>query len=445
MAARKSIVLMVVLTFGILLFSAGNLMAGGFLLEAQGAKGLGNAWAAGGAAVEDASTIYSNAAGITRLSGSQVDAIVFISKPYIKFDNKGSTTSPVVGGAPLTGGNDGDAGTWAIFPNLYYAQQITEKLHAGIGFNVPFGLKTEYDREWVGRYYAVESKIQTYNINPAVAYRITNWLSLGAGFSAQYINAKLSNAVDFGTIGALGGAPTAPQSLDGFAKMEAHDWGWTWNGGILIEPTENLRFGVSYTSDIDYTLKGDAKIDAPAAAAGIAAAAGLVNTDAKANVTLPGRAEFGAYWRLHPKFALMGDILWTHWSELDQLKIKLDTGTNVVTTFDWNDTFRYSLGANYYASENWTVRAGIAYDETPIPGSKHREPRVPDNNRIWTTIGLGYRVSNFLALDLAYAHVFVEDGKTHKNGLGNDIARGALYGNYDTHGDVIGLELSITF
>jgi long-chain fatty acid transport protein len=445
MKAHKSIVLISVLVFGILFFSAGNLMAAGFMLEAQGARGLGNAFAGGGAAVEDASTIYSNPAGITRLSGSQIDASLFIVKPHIKFNDKGSTTSPAVGGAPLTGGNDGDAGTWGFFPNLYYAQQITDRLHAGIGFNVPFGLATKYDRNWVGRYYADESEIQTYNINPNVAYKITNWLSLGAGFSAQYIKAKYTNAVDFGTIGALGGLGTAPQSLDGFAKLNADDWGWTYNGGILIEPTENLRFGASYTSDIDYTLKGNAKISAPAAAAPIAAATGLVDSNAKSKVTLPGRAEFGAYWRLHPKFAIMGDILWTHWSELNELKIKLDTGTDIVTTLNWNDTLRYSFGASYYPTKNWTIRAGIAYDETPISSDKYREPRVPDNNRFWTTIGLGYRFSDRIALDLAYAHIFVEDGKTHKDGLGNDITRGALHGNYDEYANEVGLQLSITF
>jgi long-chain fatty acid transport protein len=446
MALRRSLVTIIVSVFGILFLSAGNLMAGAFMLEAQSARGMANAWAGGAAAVEDASTIYSNPAGMTRLPGTQIDATGFIVKPYVKFDNKGSTTSPLVGGQPLTGGSDGDAGTWAFFPNLYYAQQITDKLHAGIGFNVPFGLETEYDRHWVGRYYGVKSKIETYNINPNIAYRLVPWLSLGAGFSAQYIDVKYTNAVDFGTIGALGGLPTAPQSLDGFAKLTADDWGWTWNGGLLIEPTANLRFGASYTSDIDYTLKGDAKISAPAGLGqAIAEDAGLVDTNAKADITLPGRAEFGAYWRLHPKFALMGDILWTHWSELNELKIKLDTGTNIVTTLDWNDTWRYSLGASYYLNENWTIRAGVAYDQTPVSSSKHREPRVPDNNRFWTTVGLGYRFSKSIALDLAYAHIFVEDGKINKDGLDNDITRGALHGNYDNYGNQVGLQLSMTF
>jgi long-chain fatty acid transport protein len=445
MAPHRSLVIIIASALGILFLSAGNLMAGAFMLEAQSARGLGNAWAGGAAAVEDASTIYSNPAGMTRLPGSQIDATGFFIKPYVKFDNKDSTTSPLVGGAPLTGGNGGDAGNWAFFPNLYYSQQITDKLYAGLGLNVPFGLETKYDRDWVGRYYGVKSDIYTYNINPNVAYRLVPWLSLGAGFSAQYIDVKYTNAVDFGTIGALGGLGTTPQTLDGFAKLKADDWGWTWNGGILVEPSANLRFGASYTSDIDYTLKGDAKISAPAAAEPIAAAAGLVDTDAKADITLPGRAEFGAYWRLHPKFALMGDILWTHWSELNELKIKLDTGTNIVTTLDWNDTWRYSLGASYYLNEKWTLRAGVAYDETPISSSKHREPRVPDNNRFWTTAGLGYRFTKSIAMDLAYAHIFVENGKINKDGLGNDITRGALQGDYDAHGDQIGLQLSMTF
>ena len=422
-------------------------VAGGFLLFEQGVKGLGNAFAGGAAVAEDPSTIFFNPAGLTRLPGSQFALAGYYIAPKAKFDDQGSTVSPalpVVGGTPLSGGDGGDAGESAVIGNFYYAQEITPKLHAGLGISVPFGLATKYNRSWVGRYHAVKSELITIDINPNVAYRVNKWLSLGGGFSAQYVDAELTNAVDFGTIGIRSG--TLPQSLDGFAQLKADDWGWRWNVGILLEPTDTLRFGLSYRSDIDYTLEGNANFNTPAGAELIALGAGLVDTDAEADVTLPGHASLSAYWRLHDKFAIMGDIFWTNWSELNELFIELDTGTNIVTTLDWDDTFRYAFGASFYPNEDWTVRAGIAYDETPIPNRRLRTPRIPGNNRLWTTIGLSYTVSKNFGFDLAYAHLFVDDPKINKSGLETeDIPRGALIGEYDASVNIISAQANLLF
>lgn len=449
MKSARPIFLMAFVILSLLSFFSANVMAGGFLLFEQGVKGLGNSFAGGSAIAEDASTIFYNPAGITRLSGTQIVTGAHFIIPQAEFDNKGSTVSPalpVVGGAPLNGGDGGDAGVAAIVPNFYFAQKITDKFHAGIGISVPFGLETKYNKNWVGRYHAVKSNVLTIDINPTVAYRINKWFSLGGGISAQYIDAELTNAVDYGTIGFIGGAGTLPQTLDGFVKLKADDWGWRWNLGALIEPTENLRFGLSYRSNIDYTLEGDANFDIPAGAGPIATGAGLVDTDAKADITLPGHASLSAYWRLHPKFAIMADVFWTNWSKLDDLPIELDTGTDVVTTLDWEDTFRYAFGANYYVNENWTLRGGIAYDETPIPNAKKRTPRVPGADRIWTTIGLGYRFSDMISFDLAYAHLFVDDPKIRKNGLETeDIPRGALRGDYDASVDIVSVQFNLKF
>lgn len=184
MAASKRILVIAVLIGGILSVFSQNLMAGGFLLFEQGVKGLGNAFAGGSAIAEDASTIFFNPAGITRLSGSQIEAAGYYIIPQAEFDDKGSTVTPVFGGAPLTGGDGGDAGVAAFVPNFYFAQEITDKFHAGIGISVPFGLATEYNRNWVGRYHAIKSELLTIDINPTVAYRLNQWLSLGAGISA---------------------------------------------------------------------------------------------------------------------------------------------------------------------------------------------------------------------------------------------------------------------
>lgn len=424
-------------------------VAGGFLLFEQGVKGLGNAYAGGAAVADDASTVFFNPAGLTRLSGSQFALAGYYILPKSEYHNKSATISPslpVVGGTPITGGNGGNAGESAFLFNFYYAQEINEKFHAGLGVTVPFGLGTEYDRSWVGRYHAVKSELRTIDINPSVAYRVNNWLSLGGGISAQYADAELTNAVDFGTIGFIGGAGTLPQSLDGFTKLTADDWGWSWDIGILVEPSDNLRFGLSYRSDIDYTLKGNAKFDVPAGAEAIAQGAGLVNTSAKGDITFPGHASLSAYWRLHERFALMGDIFWTNWSKLNELSIDLGTGRNVVTTLDWDDTFRFALGASFYPSQNWTWRAGLAYDQTPVPNNALRTPRIPDNDRIWATIGLSYTFAKSFGIDIAYAYVFVDDPKIRKSGTETeDIPRGSLNGDYDANVNLISAQINLLF
>jgi long-chain fatty acid transport protein len=427
-------------------FIAAQVSAGGFILFEQGVKGLGNAFAGGSAEAEDASTIFYNPAGLTRLPGDQVEAGAQYIVPRARFSDEGSTLSPVLGAASLTGDNGGDGGKAGLVPNLYYAHEISDQFHAGIGITVPFGLETRYDRHWVGRYHAVDSEVFTFDFNPSLAYRVNSWLSIGGGVSAQYIDAKLTNAVDFGAIGAIGGAPTLPQSLDGYAAVRADDWGWRWNIGALAEPSETLRFGLAYRSDIDYTLTGHADIDTPAGAESIAAGAGLVDTGAKADITLPGHASLSAYWQFHPKWALMGDVFWTHWSCLNELLIKLDTGTNVRTTLDWEDTFRYALGLTYYYDPNWTFRVGAAYDETPIPNASRRTPRIPGNDRIWATLGMTHRFSERLGLDLAYAHLFVDDPEINKTGLDTeDITRGSLVGSYDASVNIFSAQISVAF
>ncbi len=176
----------------ILLFvSAGSAFAAGFALVEQSMSGLGNAYAGGAAGAEDASTIFYNPAGMTRLNGQQLIVGTHVVMPSVKFHNEGSTH---VTGLPLSGGNGGDGGVTKPVPNLYYSRKVSDKFSVGMGINAPFGLATDYDKNWVGRYHAVESDVLTVNINPSIAYKITDNLSFGAGFNVQYMKAKLSNA-----------------------------------------------------------------------------------------------------------------------------------------------------------------------------------------------------------------------------------------------------------
>jgi len=434
------------LTIGII---AGEATAGGFMLFEQGVKGLGNAFAGGSAGAEDASTIFYNPAGMTRLNGTHMVLGADYIIPQAEFNDEGSTLSPVLtGGAavPLRGNDGGDGGVAKPVPHFYVTHEISPSFYAGLGLTVPFGLATDYDQGWVGRYHALKSELITIDINPSLAYKVNSWVSIGGGVSAQYIDAQLTNAIDYGAIGAALGAPTLPQSLDGQVNIKADDWGFRWNVGVLVEPSKTLRFGLAYRSKIDYSLSGTADFDIPTAAVPIAVGAGLVDNGAGADITLPAHASLSGYWQFNPKWAVMADIFWTQWDSLDVLQIELDNGRLLDTTLEWENALRYALGLTYFADPSWIFRVGAAWEETPIPDAQRRTPRIPDNDRFWATIGLTYQISETIGLDAAYAHLFVDDPEVDKSGIvTEDIFKGKLSGTFDATVDIISLQLTAVF
>jgi long-chain fatty acid transport protein len=421
--------------------SVGSAYGAGFALIEQGVSGLGNAYAGGAAGAEDASTIFFNPAGMTRLQGQQIILGAHIIMPYVKFNNEGSVH---VTGAALQGGNGGEAGETRVVPNLYYSRKVSDRFTVGIGVNAPFGLATEYDKSWVGRYHAVRSDLMSININPSIAYKVTDQLSVGAGFSAQYINAELSSATDFGLAGIKVGIPgLLPQQNDGFVKLEGDSWGVGYNLGLLYEFTKNTRAGVSYRSRIEHTLEGDADFS------GVPAPLKPVyrDSDIEADVTLPDSLSVSIFHQINPQWMVMADFTWTNWSLFDELRVDFDNPlkSDDVTIEKWQDSYRYSLGASYMPDKNWTIRIGTAYDTSAVAHAKYRTPRIPDSDRIWATLGLGYQISNMFGFDVGYAHLFINDPDINKTPTGNDTPRGGLKGSYSAHIDIVSAQLTMSF
>ena len=372
-----------------------GVQASGFAILEQGVRGLGSAYSGSAALAEDPSTIFFNPAGLTRLSGHQIEAGVHFIIPQAKFIDEGSTHAT---GQPLNIYNDlgGDGGNPAFVPNFYYTHSISERFKAGIGVHAPYGLKTEYNRNWVGRYHAVESDLRTININPSAAFRFTDQWSVGAGMSIQYADATLSNKADFGFIGASIGVPGAsPQGNDAFAEVTGDDWGYGYNLGLMFEPTRSTRLGLAYRSKISHTLKGNIRYeyeDALAQAIANSPLVNAVNGNAQAKADLPETLSLGAYHALTPKWAVLAGVTWTRWSRLDELRITYDTGqADTVVTLGWDDTWRFDLGVIYSFTEQVTGRFGIAYDQSPIPDPQNRTPRIPDEDRYWVAVGAGYK------------------------------------------------------
>ncbi len=443
---NASLLFLAAMAMSCVLLSSGSAMGSGFAIIEQSAASAGYAYAGVAAAAQDASTIFFNPAGMALQSGNELQLGAHYIIPKADFKNQGSTT---VLTTPLSGGNGGDGGKAAVVPNLFYMHSFSEKWTAGIGMTAPFGLTTEYDDGWVGRYHGLKSKLSTLDINPSVAYKINDQWSVGVGVSIQEAKADLSNAIDYGTALVARGLapPSASQNLDGKAEVDGDDWGVGANVGLIFEPLAGTRVGVHYRSQISHTLEGDANFYTPAVAAAFAQAAGLVNTTATADVTLPDTVSISGYHAFNDRWAILADITWTNWSLLDELRIKFASGAaDSVTTLDWDDSWRYSLGGIFKPMEALELRAGVAFDESPIPSEQRRTPRIPGADRTWLTFGVGYQFSEMVTVDFAYGHLFIDDPKIDKDiSEAENQLRGALVGEYDASVDIISASISFQF
>lgn len=324
----------------------------GFGLIEQSVTGLGRAFAGGAAVADDASTIYYNPAGLTNLKHPELDIGLNFLAAKIEFTDSGSTSAFA---APLTGGDDGDVANNAFLPNLYYSTPLNDRLHVGIGITTPFGLATEYDDSWKGRYHAVKSDLRTININPTIAFKATDKVSVGFGVNLQKIDLELTQMAD---LGGLGG-PAFSQKADGKVNIEADDWSWGYNLGLMLQATESTRLGLAYRSKVSHTLKGNATLRT---ATGALAA----DENIMGNVDLPESLSLAVHHQFNTKWAVMGGATWTRWSRFKELAIISD-GPLLSSTKqeNWDDSMRYSLGVSYQYNDKWTLRSGIAFDETP--------------------------------------------------------------------------------
>ena len=363
--------------------------ASGFALIENSASGQGNAFAGAAATAEDASTIYFNPAGMAKIDHQQLTTAGHLIFPDAKFDNKNSSQSALVGGGPLTGDNS-DGGQFAIVPNLYYLRPINSQITLGLGITSPFGLKTEYDDDWVGRYHGVSTDLKTININPSISFKVNDSFSIGAGLNAQYADVILTSAIDLGALCFAAVNPATctasgvtPQQADGFADLTGDNASAItlgYNLGLLFEFNQATRIGLAYRSKMKHKVKGEADFTVPANANFLTASGLFTDTDLKAAVTLPDSLSFSVYHSYNSQFAIMADATWTGWSKFDELRIKYDNPVqpDSVTTEDWNDSWRFSLGVHLRLNGPWLLRGGVAYDQTPVPDSRHRTPRLSD-------------------------------------------------------------------
>lgn len=432
-----------------LLTAAGQATAGGFMIVEQSVHEVGRAIAGASAAADNLGTLFFNPAGITRLEGTQGAAALHVIMPSAEF--QGTRTSAL--SAPASG--LGETDELGLAPNLYLVTDLNADLKFGLGINAPFGLVTDYDPGWVGRYHAIKSDLKTINLNPTLGYRASDRLSLGFGISAVYSDVELTNALDSVLVctGLGGGSPAAfaacsaglgttagSGAADGLARLEGNDWGFGFNLGLLYQVTDATRVGFAYRSRVEQTLTGTATSTFTLPGMGSVTSVRFIEAD----LTLPDSASIGIHHQLDAQWTVLADVAWNNWSEFDELRAtnSIDGSVVLAQPEEWEDAWRYSLGLEYRPGSAWTFRGGVAFDETPIPSPELRTPRIPGEDRTWVAFGASYAASDNLSIDVAYAHLFVDDARINNT----DASFGyTLTGDYENSVDIVSAQVSYRF
>ena len=406
--------------------------AAGFSLLEQTGSGIGYSYAGAAASADDASVMFFNPAGLALLNSPQVSVAAHGIDLETKFRDKGSTL-PLAGlGALPAGSTRDDAGDIIPLANAYFAWPLNDRVAFGFAVNTPFGLKTEYDDPWVGRFQGIKSELTTINANPALAVKLSDTVSLGFGADYQHAHAELTNAVLLGP------------ATEGRARVDVSDETWGWNAGAIFTLPSATRIGVSYRSQMAFSLTGDTNVSTLTGLP-IAAASGPT----KIGITFPDSANLSVAQPLNDALELRADASWMNWSKVGTVfATNTTTGTpRDVLQFGFKDTARLALGLDYKRNEQWSFRAGTAWDQSPVKDDV-RTVRLPDNDRWWLSVGTRWRPTQNLMLDAAYAHLFVRDTTIALNRaqLGAPASfSSTVTGDYDNAVNIVSLQATWAF
>lgn len=420
------------LMLGAALCAPSLVQAAGFSLLEQTGSGIGYSYAGAAASADDASVMFFNPAGLSLLGSPQVSVAAHGIDLETKFHDKGSTL-PLAGlGALPAGSTHDNAGDIIPLANAYFAWPLNDRIAFGFAVNTPFGLKTEYDDPWIGRFQGIKSQLTTVNANPALSVKLNDFVSLGFGADYQHAHAELTNAVLL-----------AP-ATEGRARLDASDDTWGWNAGAIFTLPGATRIGVSYRSQMVYSLAGDTQV---ATLTGVPIA--LASGPTKVGITFPDSANLSVAQPLNEALELRADASWMNWSKVGTV-FATNTTTGVprdILQFGFRDTTRLALGLDYKRNEQWSFRAGTAWDQSPVTDDV-RTVRLPDNDRWWLSAGTRWRPTPNLMLDAAYAHIFVRstDIALTRAQTGAPAAfASTVVGDYDNSVNIVSLQATWAF
>jgi len=425
---------------GIAFANAGHGAA--FKLKEQSAAGQGRSFAGSISEAGDASVIANNPAAMELLEGRTVQADAALVNYSAKFSGSGLDAL----GRPLSGGNGGDAGQTAAVPSLYFHTPVSERVHLGLSVTAPFGFKTEYDDGWIGRYQGVKTSLQVIDAGASASYKVNETLSLGLSVYAERLEVKLRNGVDFGAQLAASRVPGfLPTSADGYLDVNGSNTEFGYTLGALIRPADGTRIGLAYRSEVKHKATGaEVSFTIPPAAnavLGVAAPNTFVNTTASTELTMPASWTLSISQRVSDRWTVMADFSKTYWSKFNQVVLDFDSSLpNQTLNFGYRNADFYSVGADYKLNDRWTLRGGLAYDQTPVTDAV-RDVRVPDVSRRWLSFGATWRADKQLSYSVGLTHLFIKDSSVNLT----SSSRSTLQGTYGVSSDIVAVSAQYSF
>jgi long-chain fatty acid transport protein len=415
------------------LAASGSAHASGFQVRETSGTLQGSSFAGMSTLSTDASTMFYNPGTVGQYDETSYSVGASLIIPVAKAKNIEASNGALTNIA-TSGGSYKDMAQDALVPNAHAVWKLKDQLNLGISITSPWGLVTDNDSDFAGRFFGTTSKIKSVNIKPVLAYRFDNGLSIGAGPQIQHLDASLSRAVP-----ALGG-PAA----EGNGKISGDDLAFGWSAGINWQILSDTRIGVAYNSEIKHNLEGDIKFDSAAKSL----ATPYTDRNATAKVTTPEAIAFGVSHDLSDQWTVMADAQWTNWNSIGNLVFQYDGLTNAlnansgstVESYNWGTSWFGAIGARYQYDENWSFTGGVAYDETPIK-TRNRNVRLPDSSRYWTSIGASYKVAEWADVSLGYTHVFANEARVDHQ----DANLGNFAADYEASVDIIALQANFKF
>ncbi|PSJ47610.1 long-chain fatty acid transporter [Zobellella endophytica] len=399
---------------------AGQAHSAAFQLAEQNTTGLGRAYAGEGAVGDNAAVLGRNPAAMTLFDRPALSTGAIYINPDV--DVTGKPTPQQAGGAALAGlaTESTDIADDAVVPFFYYVHPINEQWVAGFGAFTNYGLSTTFQDNHYAGPVAGKTSLTTLNLNPSIAFKVNEHLSLGAGFNAVYADAELIRHSGVAALNpGLGIQPTSE-----FVRLAGDDWGYGWNIGLLFEANDENRWALTYRSEVDLTLEGNYSSALPPGSQALGLPAGTAGNSipGSLDLSLPAIAELSGFHQLRPDWALHYGIMWTEWNSFKELRALNNQGDTLFQKDEnFNNSWRISAGATHQLNDRWTLRGGLAYDKSPVPAD-HRSISIPDVDRTWYTLGATYAYSRNLSVDAAFAFLdgrkvdVVEDGFAFTSG-----------------------------
>jgi long-chain fatty acid transport protein len=409
----------------VIALTASSAMAGGFSSRQQSVTGQGFSYAGAGTSAFGIGSMFWNPANITNFEGRRSEWNFTMVLP-----NTSVTSDRLAGAGPLGGITNFFAPPAPVFPTFpqigsgninqgtlttasYNSYQVNDRIWLGLQTGTPFGSRTKVDPGFSGAVYGTSTIVRAIAITPTMGYKINDWIAVGLGVTAQQLNITLNGGDPRYAAPALGAAGA---NLGSLSRLKGDAFGFGWTAGVTLKPMQGTEVSLGYRSHIRHKVEGEADVTAPLATLDPTRASRLIS----ANVNLPEIATLGIKHDLNAVWTLTGTAQWTNWSRITTAPVvNRSTGLPISgLSFRYKDEWFFAAGAEYKYSPSWKFRAGLAYEKSPID-NENRGVRVLDSDRIWLSVGAGYKFSEKLDMDFSYSHIFLKSGKVDIVGAGS--------------------------